>query len=82
MKFSKTPVNPGLPGSIAAYYCEAAESENIKDFVPKIGIGKKEIKETRLWIRLLAKACPGISADSGTPRQESRELLLFFSKNY
>jgi four helix bundle protein len=45
----------GSSGSIGANYCEASEGESKKDFIHKIGICKKEIKETRHWLRLLAR---------------------------
>lgn len=37
----------GSGGSIGANYCEASEAESKKDFRHKMGIAKKEIKETR-----------------------------------
>lgn len=36
----------GSAGSFGANYCEATEAESRKDFIHKIGICKKEIKET------------------------------------
>jgi len=87
LKLPKTPVNKriieqlvGSSGSIAANYCEAIEGESKKDFVHKIGICKKEIKETKLWLRLLAKAQPEMSDDLKTLWKEAQELLLIFSK--
>jgi len=60
-----TPVNTriitqlvGSGGSIGANYCEANEAESKKDFIHKIGICKKEAKETKHWLRLLAKSNP------------------------
>ena len=41
-------------GSIGANYCEANEAESRRDFRHKIGICKKEAKETKHWLRLLA----------------------------
>ena len=40
-------------GSIGANYCEANESESKADFIHKIGVCKKETKETKHWIRLM-----------------------------
>ena len=37
----------GSSSSIGANYCEATEAESKKDFTHKIGIAKKEIKETK-----------------------------------
>ena len=48
----------GSGESIGANYCEASEAESKKDFIHKIGICKKETKETRHWLRLLAKSNP------------------------
>ncbi|MBI2195991.1 four helix bundle protein [Candidatus Daviesbacteria bacterium] len=42
--------------SIGANYCEANGASSRKDFNNKIFICKKESKETKYWLRLLAKA--------------------------
>ena len=44
--------------SIGANYMEADGAESGKDFKHKIAICKKEAKETRHWLRMLAKANP------------------------
>ena len=61
-KLTITPINKrlieqlvGSSGSIGANYCEANESESKKDFIHKMTIAKKEIKETKHWLRLLAR---------------------------
>ncbi|TRZ64561.1 MAG: four helix bundle protein [Spirochaetia bacterium] len=82
-----TPVNTriisqlvGAAGSIGANYCEATEAESRKDFVHKIGICKKEIKETRHWLRLLAAVNPEKEKEIKVLWKEVQELLLIFSK--
>ena len=40
-------------GSVAANYIEANESLSKKDFRVRIKIGRKEAKESRLWLRLI-----------------------------
>jgi len=70
----------GSGGSIGANYCEANESESKKDFIHKMGIAKKEIKETRHWIRLLARTNPKLREEFRKIWQEAQELLLIFSK--
>lgn len=70
----------GSSGSIGANYCEANESESKKDFIHKIGICKKEIKETKHWLRLLARTNPEIKDQLKIIWQEVHELLLIFSK--
>jgi len=44
--------------SIGANYCEATGASSKKDFKNKIYICKKEAKETKYWIELIAKDCP------------------------
>ena len=70
----------GSGGSLGANYCEANEAESKKDFQHKIGICKKETKETKHWLRLLAKANPQFKEDFRKLWQEAQELLLIFSK--
>ncbi len=69
----------GSAGSIGANYCEANEAESKKDFRHKIGICKKETKETKHWIRLLAKANDNFKSELRILWQEAQELLLIFS---
>jgi len=87
MKLPKNPVNNrmieqliGSGGSIGANYCEANEAESKKDFTHKIGICKKEVKETRYWLNLLFHANPNYSEQFKTLSIEVQELLLIFSK--
>ncbi len=69
----------GSAGSVGANYCEANEAESKKDFRHKIGICKKEAKETKHWIRLLAKANDNFKSELRILWQEAQELLLIFS---
>ena len=70
----------GSAGSIGANYCEAIEGESRKDFAHKIGIAKKEIKETKHWLRLLAVAEPEQKDKIRRLWSEANQLLLIFSK--
>jgi len=70
----------GSGGSIGANYCEANESESKRDFIHKIGICKKEVKETKHWLRLLAASEPQIKDEIKRLWKECHELLLIFSK--
>lgn len=65
--------------SIGANYCEADAAESKKDFKHKIGICKKEAKETRHWLRLIAYSNSDKSDTCRKLWQESQELLLIFS---
>ena len=65
--------------SIGANYMEADCAESKKDFQHKIGICKKEAKETTHWLHMLA-----IAESKETERcrklwQEAHELTLIFS---
>ena len=64
--------------SIGANYCEADCAESRKDFEHKIGICKKEAKETRYWIRIIAEAVPEMKEDLKMLWKEANELHLIF----
>ncbi len=70
----------GSAGSFGANYCEATEAESKKDFIHKIGICRKEIKETMHWLRLLARSNPERKEEIRKLWKEAQELLLIFSK--
>lgn len=70
----------GSSGSIGANYCEANGSESRKDFIHKLKISLKEIKETKHWIRLLGVAEPSLKSDLVPLWNETGELYLIFSK--
>jgi len=65
--------------SIGANYMEADGAESKKDFRHKIGICKKESKETKHWLRMISKANPHKSAECQRLSQEAQELTLIFS---
>ena len=65
--------------SVGANYCEADCAESQKDFEHKMGIGKKESKETKHLIRMIAKAVPELKAEARKHWQEANELNLIFS---
>lgn len=65
--------------SIAANYCEADDAESKKDFVHKIGICRKESRETKYWLRIIVETDPDLK-DSVRPLWvEAKELNLIFS---
>ncbi|MDP1884055.1 MAG: four helix bundle protein [Candidatus Moranbacteria bacterium] len=66
--------------SIGANYREANGASSKKDFHNKIYICKKECKETKYWIELLAKANPEEAEKCRELWKESQELTLIFSK--
>lgn len=65
--------------SIGANYMEADGAESKRDFRHKIAICKKEGKETKHWLRMLARANPGRKDECEKLRSEAQELTLIFS---
>ncbi|MDZ4205921.1 MAG: four helix bundle protein [Patescibacteria group bacterium] len=65
--------------SIGANYSEADEAGSKKDFINKMTIAKKEIKETRYWLRLIAYTLPEIKDKIQPLSRESQELNLIFA---
>jgi four helix bundle protein len=65
--------------SVGANYMEADGAESKKDFRHKIALCKKEAKETKHWLRMIAKASPNKSNGCRKLWQEAQELTLIFS---
>ena len=65
--------------SIGANYMEADGAESKKDFQHKIALCKKEAKETRHWLRMIAKANPKRVTSARDLWKEAQELALIFS---
>lgn len=65
--------------SIGSNYCEADCAESKKDFEHKMGICKKESKETKHWLRMISKTTPELKDDARKLWRESNELNLIFS---
>src|SRR3989338_907612 len=64
--------------STGANYCEADCAESRKDFEHKIGICKKEAKETRHWLRIISKGEPELQSEARILWKEANELHLIF----
>jgi four helix bundle protein len=58
---------------------EADGAESNKDFDHKIAIVKKEAKETKHWLRMVAKANPFKEDTCLQLSREAHELTLIFS---
>lgn len=65
--------------SIGANYMEADCAESKKDFQHKIGICKKESKETQHWLRMISTANPEKVEQCRVFWKEAHELTLIFS---
>ena len=66
--------------SVGANYMEANAASSRKDFKNKIHICKKEVQETKHWLRMLARALPEKKIELQTIWKEAQELTLIFGK--
>lgn len=85
-KIFNTPVNRSLVDqlvragtSVGANYCEADSAHSKKDFYYKIAICKKESRETKHWLRMIATAENGLKEEARFIWKEANELNLIFS---
>jgi len=68
--------------SIGANYCEADDAESPKDFVHKIGICKKESREAKHFLRMIATAVPDKASEARKLWTEAKEINLIFNAIY
>src|SRR5262245_53299265 len=89
--FAKTiPQNPvtnrlisqlvGAGTSVGANYVEADDSVSKKDFLKSIGTCRKEARETKHFLRMIARAVPALKLQARELWMEARELHLIFSR--
>jgi four helix bundle protein len=89
--FAKTiPQNPvtnrlisqlvGAGTSVGANYVEADDSVSKKDFLKSIGTCRKEARETKHFLRMIARAVPELKLQARELWMEDRELHLIFSR--
>ena len=64
--------------SVGANYCEANNAESRSDFKHKIGISKKEAKETVYWLKMVLTLFPERKDEINLLRKEATELTLIF----
>jgi len=64
--------------SVGSNYCEADCAESRKDFEHKLGISKKEAKESKHWLRMIVKAEPNMKQEATLLWKEANELQLIF----
>ena len=65
--------------SIGANYCEADDAESPKDFRHKIGLCKKESRESKHFLRMSMVAVPEMAERAKILWQEAKELNLIFN---
>jgi len=84
-KIPQNPVNNrliaqlvGAGTSVGGNYSEADDGVSKKDFKNRIGTCRKESKETKYFLRMVAAAEPSLKAEARTLWQEAKELNLIF----
>jgi len=65
--------------SVGANYGEADDAESKKDFLHKIGICKKESRESKYWLRIMTKTFSEFADEALKLWQEAQELNLIFA---
>lgn len=65
--------------SIGANYMEADGADSKKEFLHRMGICKRETKESRHWLRMIAVAIPEHASICRELWKEANELALIFS---
>ncbi|MBN2291774.1 MAG: four helix bundle protein [Pirellulales bacterium] len=68
--------------SVGANYCEADDAGSKKEFRYRISICKRESRETKHWLRMIAAAIPEKKDDLRQLWQEAKELNLIFGAIY
>ena len=88
-KIPRNPVNNrlidqlvGAGTSIGANYCEADDAVSKKEFRNKIGTCRKEAKETKFFLRMIATAEEELKDEARFLWCEARELHLIFCAIY
>jgi len=65
--------------SVGANYSEADDAESREDFIHKVGICKKEARESKHWLRMIAVANPELKEEARKLWTEAKELNLIFN---
>jgi four helix bundle protein len=68
--------------SVGANYCEANDAGSKKEFLYRISVCNREVRETKHWLRMLAVAFPTCKDCARLLWKESHELNLIFSSIY
>lgn len=65
--------------SVGANYCEADEVGTKKEFLYRISVCNREVRETKHWPRMMAIAFPAQKDEARLLWKEANELNLIFS---
>ncbi len=68
--------------SVGANYCEADNAGSKKEFRYRISICKRESRESKHWLRMIATAVPELKEEARKLWREAQELNLIFSAIY
>ena len=68
--------------SVGANYCEADDAGSHKEFRYRISLCKRESRESKHWLRMIAAAIPERKDEARLPWCEAKELNLIFSAIY
>lgn len=68
--------------SVGSNYCEADDAGSKKEFRYRISICKREGRETKYWLRMIAAAVPALKEEARVSWQEAKELHLIFASIY
>jgi len=72
----------GCGTSVGANYCEANEGLSKKDFRNIIGRCRKEAKESKFFLRMIAASEPVLAGEARLLYREAKELHLIFCSMY
>lgn len=64
--------------SVGSNYCEADEAGSAKEFRYRISVCKRESKESKYWLRMIAAAVPALKDEARVHWLEAQELTLIF----
>jgi len=70
----------GAGTSVGANYCEADDGVSRADFKHRIGISRKEVRETKFFLRMVATAEPKLKLEAREIWREAHSLHLIFSR--
>ena len=64
--------------SVGSNYVEADDADSKKDFRYRIGVCRRESRETKHWLRMVVAAVEELRPDARVLWQEAKELNLIF----
>jgi len=68
----------GAGTSVGANYCEGDDAYSRKEYALRIGTCRKEARETKFFLRMIATSEPLLKPDARILWQEAKELQLIF----